>query len=99
MCDKKVVQFKKINVIEDDEVELHYQYQCLSNEHSWKSLEEYVTNVLKQSAELFYKKCCFERHANAEEKLVVAKDRIGHRWIVIAIVAREGVSRDLDDSG
>ena len=33
------------------------QYQSLSNEHSWKSLEEYVTNILKQSAELLFKKC------------------------------------------
>ena len=50
------VQFKKNNVIEDDEDGLHVQYQSISYEHSWKSLEEYVVNVLKQSAGLLLKK-------------------------------------------
>ena len=50
------VQFKKNSVIQDPEDGVHVQYQSISYEHSWKSLEEYVVNVLKQSAGLLFKK-------------------------------------------
>ena len=43
------VQFKKTNVIEDDEDGLHVQYQSISYEHSWKSLEEYVGGPLQKA--------------------------------------------------
>ena len=49
------VQFKWNNVIEDDEDGLHVKYQSISYEYSWKFLEKYVINVVKQSVGLLYK--------------------------------------------
>ena len=49
------VQFMKNSVIQDDEDGLHVKYQSILYEYSWKSLEKYVINVVKQSVGLLYK--------------------------------------------
>ena len=48
------VQFKKNSVIQDPEDGVHVQYQSISYEYSWKSLEKYVINVVKQSTKTLH---------------------------------------------